>query len=328
VLKTLDSYIEDSQSKGGLLASLWVRAGRDRRFSLLLTLSVVFHLIFYAALIRLDLWSAQEYRAPARNQAEIVQFVEVAPPDPYKRRPAPESLSRADINSLQFDPNNADDTHLLSRSPRPSTQRGSNAPLPSADEIERQVKAARGAGGGGSVHSPANQPQPPRTAAVTSTGLPQPDSPVIAQAPVAQPALAPPTPAQNQSAAASNNTQEQAQTGARRGDSSESNAFALQSSQGQFIAYVRAKITQENEAILLGDYIRNVLNDRVAAVFELKLGRGGRILDLRLVRSSGHPRLDARAREAIYIASPFKGYPESAGDLLSFTVTLYYFPGR
>jgi periplasmic protein TonB len=328
VLKTLDKYIEDSQTERGFLASVWSRAGADRRFRFLFTLSVIFHVVLYTVIIKVDLWSPQENRATARQRVELVQFAEVAPPpDPYKRRPPPESLARVDVNRLQLDPDNPDDTRLLSRSPRPSTERGNNGSLPSADEIERRARGARRATGGDLTGSTTNQRQPPRTAAVTSTGLLQPASPVIAQAPVAQAGPAPPAPSQNQPATATN-AQESAQATARRGDSAESNAFALQSIQGQYIAYVRAKILQENEAILLRDYISSALSDRVSAVFELKLKRDGHILGLRLLRSSGHPRLDARAREAIYIASPFKGYPESAGDLLAFTVTLYYFPGR
>ncbi|HEX8087737.1 MAG TPA: TonB C-terminal domain-containing protein, partial [Blastocatellia bacterium] len=171
------------------------------------------------------------------------------------------------------------------------------------------------------------RPAPPVTTPVPSSGSPRPDSPVIAQTPAAQPPSPAPPPAQKQNAPSpASAAQEAIQAGARRGDSQESNVFALQSSQGQYVAYVRAKIIKENEALLLRDYIKDVLNDRVAAVFELKLRRDGRIQDLRLVRSSGFPRLDARGREAIYIASPFKGYPESAGDLPSFRVTLYYFP--
>jgi outer membrane biosynthesis protein TonB len=328
VLKTLDKYIEDTQSEGGFLASLWSRVGRDRRFAVLFTVSVVFHVIFYATIIKLDLWTTEGQKAAAQKQVELVQFAEVAPPpERYRVRPAPEPIERADINRLQFDPDNADDTRLLSRSPKPTTQRGNNAPLPSSDEIERRAAAARGAGDKGAVHSSPNRPAPPATAPVPSSGLPQPDSPVIAQTPSVQPQPAPPAPVQRQNAPSpASGTQEAIQAGARRGDSSESNAFALQSSQGQYIAYVRAKIIKENEALLLRDYIKDVLNDRVAAVFELKLRRDGRIQDLRMVRSSGFPRLDARAREAIYIASPFKGFPESAGDLPSFRVTLYYFP--
>lgn len=328
MLKTLDRYIEDSESKGGFFASLWSRVDHDRRFAVLFTFSVVFHVIFYAVIIKVDLWTTREQKPAAKKQAELVQFAEVAPPpDRYRMRSAPESLDRADIDRLQFDPNNTDDTHLLSRSPKPTTQRGTNSPLPSADEVESRARASRGAGGRSEVRSSPNNPRPPTTTPVPSSGPPQPESPVVAQAPVVQPPTAPPAPIQRQSASSpASNTQEATQAGARRGDSSESNAFALQSNQGQYIAYVRAKITKENEALLLREYIKDVLNDRVAAVFELKLRRDGRILDLRLIRSSGFPRLDARGREAIYIASPFKGFPESAGDLPSFRVTLYYFP--
>ncbi|HEX8091726.1 MAG TPA: hypothetical protein VF762_22925, partial [Blastocatellia bacterium] len=154
MLKTLDKYIEDSQGAGGFLASSRSLAGRDRRFAALFTFSVVFHLIFYAAIIKLDLWSAHGGQATARKQVELVQFAEVAPPpERYRMRPAPESIERADINRLQFDPNNPDDTRLLSRSPRPTARRGDNAALPTADEVEGRA-AARGAGDKGGVNSP------------------------------------------------------------------------------------------------------------------------------------------------------------------------------
>lgn len=329
MLKTLDRYIEDSQSESGFLESLWLRIGHDRRFIVLFTFSVVFHLILYAVIIRLDLWSTQKQKAGAQRRVELVQFAEIAPPDRHRMRPPPESLERADIDRLQFDPNDADDTRLLSRSPRPTSQRGTKTPLPSADEIERRASASRGAASRGAVNSPPGQPRPPATAPVPSSGVPQPDSTVTAQMPVLEPAPAPPAPAQKQNAhAPAGSNLEPTQAGARRGDSSESNAFAIQSSQGQYIAYVRAKILQVNEAILLRDYINDVLNDKVAAEFELEIRRDGRILRLKMLHGTGYPRLDARAREAIYTASPFKGYPESAGDLLSFKVTLYYFPGR
>jgi outer membrane biosynthesis protein TonB len=327
VLKTLDTYIEESQSESGFLASLWSRLARDRRFSILLTLSFVFHLIFYAVIINLDFWAAQEHKAAGQPEGERVQFVEIAPsPDIHKRRPAPESLARVDINRLEYDPNNADDTQLLSRSPKPSTQRGNNGQLPSADVIERRARAARAAASQAVRPSP-DHSQPPRTAVVTSSGPPRPDSPVIANAPVVQPAPAPPTPVQNPSAnATASNAAEQAQAGARRGDSAESSMLGFERVQAQYIALVRAKIIREHRRSVPYEYVQDVLSRRVSADYEIEIARSGQLLSVRLLHKSGDSRLDALAREAIYMASPFEGYPQDAGDRISFIVKLYYDP--
>jgi TonB family protein len=76
------------------------------------------------------------------------------------------------------------------------------------------------------------------------------------------------------------------------------------------------------------DWIRDVLTQRVSADFEIMIGRGGQLLSARLTRSSGYPTLDDAARQAIYIARPFEGYPPGAGDTLTLKVTVYYAPSR
>jgi outer membrane biosynthesis protein TonB len=73
-------------------------------------------------------------------------------------------------------------------------------------------------------------------------------------------------------------------------------------------------------------WIEDILTDKVSADFEVLLGRGGRILSIRLNRSSGFSQLDDIAKQAIYIASPYEGYPQDAGETIALTVTVYYHP--
>jgi TonB family protein len=94
------------------------------------------------------------------------------------------------------------------------------------------------------------------------------------------------------------------------------------------MARVRAKVSKINEANMPHDWVATVLPDKVFASFNLTIKRDGRIQSLELLRPSGYRRLDAQAREAIYIASPFEGYPQNAGETLTFTVIVYYTPSR
>jgi hypothetical protein len=94
------------------------------------------------------------------------------------------------------------------------------------------------------------------------------------------------------------------------------------------MAYVRTKIRKANERIMPRKWIEDILPDKVSADFEVLLGRGGRILSSRLARSTGYSQLDDVAKQAIYIASPFEGYPLDAGETITLTVTVYYTPWR
>jgi TonB family protein len=76
------------------------------------------------------------------------------------------------------------------------------------------------------------------------------------------------------------------------------------------------------------NWIAEVLTKKVSADFEVLVGRGGRFISSQLRRSSGYPKLDDTARDAIYIASPFEGFPSDAGDSITLTVTVYYSPWR
>jgi outer membrane biosynthesis protein TonB len=328
VLETLNKYIEDQPAPKGLIEYIQRWLINERRFARLLALSVVFHLVFYAAMIILNSWTMGQIR-PLRSQPpEFVVITEIAPSSmPPALRSQPEQLERADINQLQYDPETANDSELLSRSPKPSSQRGNNGTLPSAEGIKPGASA--GTSDKDSGNKSPDQTPPPAIASVQPNRTPQPSAPFNASAPSIQPAPAPPVPAQKPSASATgDNSQDSIQAGARRGDSTESNAFGMQPVQAQYMARVRAKVSKINEANMPRDWVETVLTGKVSAIFSLTIKRDGRIQSLTLLRPSGYSILDGRAREAIYIASPFEGYPQNAGDTITLQVTVYYTPSR
>ena len=104
--------------------------------------------------------------------------------------------------------------------------------------------------------------------------------------------------------------------------------LGLHTVKAQYMAYVRAKIRVVNEKIMPRTWIAEVLNAKVSADFEVRLDQGGRLVSARKVRSTGYPRLDDVANDAIYMASPFDGFPPDAGDIITLTVTVYYTPWR
>ena len=63
----------------------------------------------------------------------------------------------------------------------------------------------------------------------------------------------------------------------------------------------------------------------ILAPFSLIIKRDGQIQSSRLLRSSGYSVLDGYARQAIFTASPFEGFPQAAGNTLIFTVTVYFY---
>jgi len=327
VLKTLDNYIDDQPAEGGFLESLPALVSRDARLNKLLALSFVAHVIFYAALIKLDSWAIQQVIERGKHQQTLVQLTELASPrDHVILRAAPEPLERADINRLRFDPNNANDVQLLARSPKPTEQRGAHGRLPSADQVERGLRAMRGEGDRDSQTRPRLAAQPPASSLVQASGASQPDAPPLAQLPSSQivpnPSAAAPRP---DVPAAVSGARDVASPGTHRGESSQSTALALQAAEGQYMAFVRAKIRKTNERIMPRDWIKDMLRDKVSADFTLIIKRDGTILLTRLVRSTGFSVLDDSARQAIFTASPYEGYPQDAGNSLTFTVTVYFF---
>ena len=91
------------------------------------------------------------------------------------------------------------------------------------------------------------------------------------------------------------------------------------------MAYVRAKIRKANERIMPRDWIKDMLSNKVSADFTVVIRRDGSILSTRMVRSTGYSVLDDSARQAIFTASPYEGYPQDAGNSLTFTITVYFF---
>ena len=304
MLKTLDRYIDKR-------SNVWSTVGRDRRFPLLLAMSVIVHVMFYAAIIKLDSWAMMRAIASGKHQVSLVKLIEVAPPaDRATLRTAPEPLERADISRLQFDPASADDVHLIQRSPKPAERRGNSGRLPPADQIEKQLRATRGYGDRDRPGPINHQPTPPATSSIQANRIPQLDEALLAQAPPSPAAPVPPAPSSKQDAAATNaGSSEAAPAGTRRGSSSESSALGLEAAQGQYMAYVRAKIRKSNERIMPRDWIKDILRDKVSADFSLVIKRDGQILSARLIRSSGYSVLDDYARQAIYIAGPLKVSP-------------------
>jgi TonB family protein len=332
VLRTLDNYITDEPSQDWLLAPVWRQIGHDRRITQIFAASTICHVLFYAMIIWLS-WQAMRnpIRPPAR-QAELVKVAEVAPP-PDKLpslRSQSEAIERADTSKFQYDANTANDVNLTNRSPKAKTARGIETKLPSAAQIETQIKASRGAGDGNKPSTSVAASHPPETAQVSATRPPQPDKSIPAQGIPTQTTPAPPAPPASKSAANTtpSNSQAAAPPGRPQGNSEESAALALQAAQAQYLAFVRAKIRKVNERIMPKDFIESVLSNTASADFEVVLGRGGQILSTQLIRSSGYKQLDARAREAIQLAKPFEGYPPNAGEIITLTVTIYYTPGR
>jgi outer membrane biosynthesis protein TonB len=300
---------------------------RDRRFAVLFTISFVAHVMFYAVLIKLDSMAMMRVIAEGRRPASLVKVTELAPPpERTTHRTAPEPLERADVKRLQFDPKSADDVHLIPRSPKPAERRGNTANLPAADQIERQLRAMRGSGTQNRPGLPNPQPMPPVASSIQANRIGQLEEAIAAQTPPAQTAPLPPAPSPRQDAnPAGTGLPEVSAAGTRRGSNAESTALGLEAAEGQYMALVRAKIRKVNERIMPREWIKDVLRDKVSADFSLVIKRDGQILSSRLLRSSGYSVLDGYARQAIFTASPFEGYPQAAGTTIIFTVTVYFY---
>ena len=298
MLKTLDKYIDSSTIAG---------RSRNRRFARLLVLSAIGHVLFYAWLINLDMSSDRWQAARSAPQTELVKITEIAPPpDRPSLRSAPEPVEQADLNRMEYDPDRADDVHLRSRSQK----------LGSADmDISSARKPSEAARHQTTAPAPA---APARVERVSP-----PPGVVISQLP--SPQAAPPAPASIQIGAAPSNTAPApARPAARAEATSGTTELGLEYIQAQYLAQVRAKIRKANDRIMPRKWVEDMLNGKVSADFELSLGRGGRILSVRLDRSTGYSQLDAIARQAIYMASPFEGYPQQAGESIICTVTVHY----
>ena len=308
VLKTLDSYIDQS-AVGGLWSALLSRHFGNRRLARIFALSVIGHIAFYAWLINLDISTDRWQAYYSGSETELVMVTEIAPSiDRPPIRSAPEPVEQTDINHMEFDPERADDVHLRSRSQK----------LGNPDVATHSPRLSREAA---INHLPTPvQPSPARVERASP-----PASPLIAQLPAPQ--SAPPAPIVMQNASApSNNAPAPARPDARPDGVSGTVELGIEAIRAQYMALVRSKIRKTNDRIMPRKWIEDILTDKVSADFELLLGRGGRIRSVRLARSSGYSQLDDIAKQAIYIASPYEGYPQEAGEKIILTVTVYYHP--
>ena len=320
MLKTLEKYIDERPARGALdRARLWLHD--ERVFARLLAISCVLHLLFYTGLILLNTWEMRQIK-PRRPQGSSLRLIaELVPSQPpTKLRNPTVALERADVSRFQFDPETANDTDLIARSPNPSTQRPSSSYRPAAGEpAERQ----RRVGGGGDQRATPDQSAglpPPAIAAVPNVRPPVPATPSGLSPGITSPAPPAPRPAPGP-------TPDPA-AGTQRGAGIESTAFGTQRIQAQYIALVRAKVRRNNEAYMPRDYINTTLSREESADFALVVNRLGQIVKLDLIRPSGYRALDVTARQAIVNASPFEGYPQSAGETIPLIVTVYYTPSR
>jgi outer membrane biosynthesis protein TonB len=330
VLKTLDKYLDDQEAVGGFSHTIRAWYSRERRFARLLVISAVAHVIFFGVILRIDTLS-QRYRTTARAQETVlIKVAELAPPPERLAdlRAPSEPLERVDTSRLEYDPERADDVHLTARSPRPIPTRGSGNRLPSSEQLERQLRYARArALRAGSNAAASATTAPPVSPTINMSRQPRLDAPTVALGvpPKNEPAPPEPLPRQTASLPAPKD-QQPPQTEALGGDGSPQAALGLQQVQAQYMAYVRARIRDANERNMPRDWIKDMLTAKVSADFKLILRRGGYIQSVDLLRSSGFRVLDGKAREAIYIAGPFQGWPHDAGDTIILTVTVHYTP--
>jgi hypothetical protein len=324
VLRTINSYIEEAGPGDPEITRPGTGFSKDKRFHKLLLLSIAGHIIFYAIIVQLDVWANWEYSARGGGRYEIVTMLDSSSPRealPDLRR-APDPIERAEVNRLEFDPEFADDRNLVSRSTKQSVAHGSDLKLPYAVRPATRGSAARGDGEG--TEPATTRAEPPLTQAISPSSAPKPESPYAANVAVSQiPSnVQPPKPG------GSTGSSQTATQGSPQGKGSDSSALGLQNIRAQYMAYVRAKISMVNEKIMPRTWIAEVLSRKVSADFEVQLTRTGRLLTTRKVRSTGYPRLDDVANDAIYMASPFEGFPPDAGDAITLTVTVYYTPWR
>jgi TonB family protein len=322
VLETLNKYIEEQPSRGAAdRVRAWLRD--ERVFARLLVISAVLHIIFYTSIILLNSWEMRQIKPMRQQGSTLVIIAGLAPPQPPSKLRTPTvALERADASRFQYDPQTANDTDLIARSPNPSSQRGSNGARPSARDVEAQIKRTRG-GGANQSNPPDNssgQQPPPVIATVPNVRAPQPAAPAPSTPSVTTPAPPAPRPAPTNSPETAADTQ--------RGTGSEATAFGTQRISAQYMALVQRKVSRVNEAYMPRDFVNTTLSGTVSAVFALVLNRSGSVVSLILVRPSGYKALDDTARQAIFNASPFEGYPQTAGDTIKFTVTVYYHPSR
>ncbi len=311
MLKVLDKYITDEAATGSFYSRL---DNRDRKLVKLFALSVIGHLIFYGAIVRLDLLKRFASPRPQQPRSELVMITEVAPAAPALPLRNPPRAERLDPSRMQYDPKTADDVNLLSRAPKVGAPNTAASKAPPAKLIAVKPLPVNAAT---ATSSEPTSPKPPSLAPIVAQPVPIPAPGAPSDGIKIQATIpAPPAPTPN------------ATTATNTGEAQGAQAFGQREIQSQYLAQVRKKIRDANQRIMPSDYIRDILPHTVSADFEVVIGRGGQLLSVQLRRPSGYSTLDAKAREAIQSAKPFEGYPPSAGEKISLKVTVYYTPER
>jgi outer membrane biosynthesis protein TonB len=335
VLETLQRYAEaDAERTAKSARSIRLPLDRrlDHRFFTILSLSIACHFIFFPGLILLDLWVGHRAAAPRppSDPEELVKIVDLAPrgdKGPPLRTP-PERLERVDLSHLVENPNLGDDTSLVARSPRPGS---------GSDDLTNKGKSGREPGqppgprsSGSSAHQQAGNGQnhtvqPPGARSIEMKPAPAPSEQATAGLPGAQPAPAPPPPAQRQTSRPRTAVDSSGPAGSDE-SSGRPRELGLSVIESQYRAYVRERIYNQNRRIMPKDLITSILAKEVSADFDVVIARDGRVVAVRMLRSCGYANLDRVARDAISMASPFKGYPASLGDTFTVIVTVHYTP--
>jgi len=330
VLETLNKYID--ADAGNTAASrrfihLPMDLRLDRRFVAILILSVGGHIFFYLSLIVLDSWTFRwVVTRPRSKDEELVKIIDLTGADNRftRLRPPPEHPRRVDLDHLKQDPNLGNDQNLISRSPHPGSgsddnQRGSGRY--GAERADSPSARSIGQGHSGAIQTA----QPPSIRPIEMKQAPRPGEPSAAGLPNPQLTPAPPPNAQAERAPA-RAARDAASNDASTEGSGRPRELGLRAVEAQYTAVVREEIYRENRRTMPKDWITNTLTHEVSAEFLVLLGRDGRVISVRMLRSCGYANLDKTARDAIFLASPFKGYPANLGDTFPVTVKVTYTP--
>lgn len=234
------------------------------------------------------------------------------PPKSPPLRSINEPLEQADTRRMEHNSERGNDTDLVARSPKLGNPEGTaeQRKSPKLPAIKPPVSS------GSSTTAPQKTgPVPPVAAPIVAQVLPG-QAPPTAAGPLRNSNQNTETPPPVAPAAQASQSQEIRGT----------RAFSMEDINGQYMALIRSKIYKANERSMPRDWIRDVLNNGVSADFQIVIGRGGRLVAVELRRSSGYPTLDSAAREAIYNARPFEGYPQDAGDQIILDIRIRFAP--
>lgn len=314
MLETINSYIDENAAgrAGGRL---------DRRFPSILVVSSYLNTFLYVGLIVLSWWMYG--RTPVRQRGASqysVKMLDVSKglPSDFKLRPAPEPIERADLSHLQFN-EEQDDTALVPRSPNPGSGRGAGVEAGSPKGSERKPSPVKAEVTSDAPRLARGQAQPPGMQVLLSGQLAPPERRPESDIAVAHPDQPPAPPAEAHRGATSVH-------GERGEGTSNASELSFRSVESQYRAYVRAKIYNLNQRIMPRTWIETTLGAKVSADFSIVISPAGKLVSLRMTRSSGYSTLDDVARQAIVLASPFEGFPPAVPGAIEFPVTVTYTP--